>query len=318
MSAVHTAPGSGPVDETARRVDEAGRVDEGRPDDIGQGGADPQRRPAGAVQGTSSSARPQVVWRHTDRDLNGALRTALAARNYRLSPEGSALKTEDRVRILRSLVIASLWTAESCRTTGMVQVGEMDNALQLGGEMRADLFPSWGHCYAAGTLGRTLMLFPDPGAHWVYSAETEGGLPAKIDEKGPRMALSGEEAGALPAVAVTVVLVVAVAALGLAACYAAEVAGQVVDRKLTEDALMVMDPSFRSGYEEWSEKQRMFKNQKIHTDSEDPNVYTHNLLDSREKRKRRMRDPNATARELETCRAEAAAKRNAEAGPVHY
>jgi hypothetical protein len=178
-----------------------------------------------------------VIWRHTDRDLNGALRTALGMRSYRQSPEGSALKTEERVRILRSLVIASLWTAESCRTTGMVQVGEMDNALQLGGEMRADIFPSWGHCYAASTLGRTLMLFPDPGAHWVYSAETEGGLPAKLDERGPRMALGGEEAGALPAVAVTVVLVVAVAALGLAACYAAEVAGQVVDRKLTEDAL---------------------------------------------------------------------------------
>jgi hypothetical protein len=232
MSAVRTTPGAGPVDEAEGPVDEAGR----RLDAISQGVTDGHDRLATAV-GTSS-ARPRVVWRHTDTDLNGALRTALAAPSYRRGPDGKPLSTEDRVRILRSLGIATLWAAEGCRTTGMLQVGEMDSALRLGGELRADLFPTWMHCYAASTLGRTWMLLPDPGQHNVYGAETEGGLPGRIDEKGPRGVVGeAQEAGALPAVAVTVVLVVAVAALALAVCYCAEVAGQVVDRKLTEDAI---------------------------------------------------------------------------------
>ena len=96
-------------------------------------------------------------------------------------------------------------------------------------------FPTEGALYAASWLGRGTLLFGDPGRHQVYSADTQGGDPAVIDKAGPSGVVG--EAGALPALAVTVVLIAGVAALGLALCYCGQAAAEVWDRKLTEDAV---------------------------------------------------------------------------------
>jgi len=191
-----------------------------------------------------------IVWRHTDRDLNGAIRTALAIRPsderdprlaYQRKADGSPLSTTDRIRILRSLSIATLITIEDARTQGLSPVGEMENALQLGGEVRGNSFASPGNLHAASTLGRTLLLVADPGRHAIYNATTHEGDVAVLDQAGPYRTVGGDqepgEAGALPVLVVGVVLVAAVVGLTLAACYCGQAAAEVVDRKLTADAL---------------------------------------------------------------------------------
>jgi hypothetical protein len=199
---------------------------------------------------TMIGAPPKLIqWRHTDRDLNGAIRTALAVRPtegtdprvaYQRKADGSPLSTSDRIRIIRSLSIATLITIEDARSQGLAPVGEMDTALKLGGEVRGSSFASPGHVYAASTLGRTLLLFADPGRHVIYNATTHEGEPPVLDQSGPEQAIGADkqgETGALPALAVGALLVAAVAGLTFAACYCGQAAAEVIDRKLTADAL---------------------------------------------------------------------------------
>jgi len=187
------------------------------------------------------SAQAQATtWQHTDSDLNKSLAFALATTDYRKRLDGTPLTTTDRTRITRNLAIATLYAVESARAGGLPAPNEMDGALRLGNEVHGALFPSREHCYAASTLGRTLLLFADPGLHTVYDAVSHDGDPAEIKPTGSTMTGSRvtltNEAGAVPLLIVGTVIVVAYAAMAFSACYMAQVNATVNDRKLTEDA----------------------------------------------------------------------------------
>ncbi len=181
-----------------------------------------------------------ITWRHTDSDLNKSLTTALTTTDYRRWPDGTPLSSTDRTRITRALGIATLFAVESARAGGLPALNETDTALRLGNEVHGALFPSRTHCYAASTLGRTLLLYADPGLHTVYDAVTHDGDPAELKQSAYRTIGSAvgnaSEAGAIPLLLVGTVLVVAAAAMALSACYMAQVSANVNDRKLTEDA----------------------------------------------------------------------------------
>jgi hypothetical protein len=197
------------------------------------------------------SAQVQAItWRHTDSDLNKSLTTALTTTDYRRRPDGTPLSSTDRTRITRGLGIATLFAVESARagrlpalneTAGALPaLNEMDTSLRLGNEVHGVLFSSRAHCYAVSTLGRTLLLYADPGLHTVYDAVTHDGDPAELKQGAYRTIGSAagntNEAGAIPLLLVGTVMVVATAAMALSACYMAQVSANVNDRKLTEDA----------------------------------------------------------------------------------
>src|SRR6185437_2901700 len=106
----------------------------------------------------------------------------------------------------------------------------MQTMLSLRGDVRGELYPDASHCYAASTLARTWMVFNDPGVPTVYSAQTKDGDPATL------VGNVGGDA-AFPPLLIAVVAVVAVAAFAAALVYASQVAGEVIDRKLTRDEL---------------------------------------------------------------------------------
>jgi hypothetical protein len=186
-----------------------------------------------------------ITWRHTDPDLNGAIQAVLAIRGdsrvdprlaYQKKADGSPMMTTDRVRLMRSLSIATLITIADARVQGLPPAGEMDVALNLGSDVHGRMFDKRGHLYAASTLGRTLQLFGDPGLHTVYDATTNAGDPAAINEAGPARTIGEGEDTALGPVLAGLVIVSAAIGLTLAACYVAQCAAEVIDRKLTRDA----------------------------------------------------------------------------------
>ena len=202
---------------------------------------------------TTVELPPKVItWRHTDPNLRGAISTALAIRRapgdrtvdpriaYQRNADGSPMSTAERVRILRSLTIATLVTVEDARWGGLPPLGEGDVSLKLGGEVSpgkyTNEFPKPGHLYAASTLARTLQLFGDRGRHTVWDASTTAGDPAVINQAGPSVTIGEGEAG-FPPLLVGAVVLIAASAWTFAACYCGQAAAEVVDKKLTADAL---------------------------------------------------------------------------------
>jgi hypothetical protein len=186
------------------------------------------------------SAQPQrqapPEWRHTDSDPRAALTAALEVRgvqSFLTKPDGSAVTTSDRVRLVRSLGIATIYTIEGARTKGVSPPGEMET-LRLGSEpFRAQDFPTPDAAYAASTLGRTAILFADPGRHVVYSAKTHDGDPAELTEA--TSASFGETA--FPPLVLGAVIVLGIGVVALAICFNGQKIAEVIDRKLTQDAL---------------------------------------------------------------------------------
>ena len=78
------------------------------------------------------------------------------------------------------------------------------------------------------------MLFPDPGRYTVLTATTRDGAPAQLATG--LAPIPNSDAG-FPPLLLAAVLVVAVIAHCVAACYVAQVAAEVIDRKFTQDAL---------------------------------------------------------------------------------
>lgn len=167
-------------------------------------------------------------WQHTDSDPKRTLAMALSAPDYR------TLTTEGRVRTLRSLVLATVYAVENARDIPVAPPGEMQ-ILTLDAAVSGDQYRTRQHCYAASTIARSLLLFVDPGRHRIYDATTHDGEPAVLD-KGQGDAINKGEAG-FPPLLVAAVAVVGVAAFAVAACYCAQAAAEVIDRKLTEDQL---------------------------------------------------------------------------------
>ena len=158
---------------------------------------------------------------------------ALEVKSFHTKPDGSPMTTQDRVRLVRALACATQYTVEDMCDGGVPPAGEMGQ-LKLGSEVRGDRFRTRADCYAASTLARTWLLFPDPGRHVVYTAVTHDGEPAVLT---PDATPEAPGDVAFPPVLVGVVVVVAIAAFGFAICYVAQAAAEVIDRKLTSDAL---------------------------------------------------------------------------------
>lgn len=173
------------------------------------------------------------TWTHSDSDGAAEIARALEVKSFRTKPDGSPMTTQDRVRLVRALACATEYTVENTCDGGVPPAGEMGQ-LKLGSEVRGDRFSMRADCYAASTLARTWLLFADPGRHVVYTAVTHDGEPAVLTPPS-----TPETPGdvAFPPLLVGVVVVVAIAAFASAVCYVAQAAAEVIDRKLTNDAL---------------------------------------------------------------------------------
>jgi hypothetical protein len=136
---------------------------------------------------------------------------------------------------VRTLAIATQYTVLNARVVGVPPPGEKDPLTTLEGEVRGDLFASRDHCYAASTLARTWMLFPDPGRFKTRTVTTRDGEPGKFlpNQLGP---IVNSDAG-LPPLLIAAVAIVVVAIYSAAVCYVGQLAAEVIDRKLTQDAL---------------------------------------------------------------------------------
>lgn len=173
------------------------------------------------------------TWTHSDSDGAAELTRALDVKSFRTKADGSPMTTQDRVRLVRALACATHYTVENACEGGVPLADEMGR-LKLGSEVRGNRFSTRADCYAASTLARTWLLFPDPGRHVVYTAVTHDGEPAVLTTHEPKEAPSDV---AFPPVLVGVIIIVAIAAFASAVCYVAQAAAEVIDRKLTEDEL---------------------------------------------------------------------------------
>jgi hypothetical protein len=182
----------------------------------------------------SAQRRALTTWKHQDSDPKAALELAFGAQSYVARPDGSPMSTADRVRIVRTLAIATEYAVENARVVGVPPPTEKDGTTTLGAELRADLFATRAHCYAASTIARTWQLFADPGRHVIHSALTRDGEPAQLASS--LNPVPPGEAG-LPPLLLAAVIVVAIAGCTAAACYVGQAASEVIDRKLTQDAL---------------------------------------------------------------------------------
>jgi hypothetical protein len=143
------------------------------------------------------------------------------------------MTTAERIRIVRSLAIATEYAVENARVIGVPPI-EKDGKTTLGGELRGELFATRAHCYAASTIARTWQLFADPGRYVVHSAITRDGEPAQLASS---LKPSPPGEAGFPPLLLAAVIVVAIAGCTTAACYVGQTASEVVDRKLTQDTL---------------------------------------------------------------------------------
>jgi hypothetical protein len=172
-----------------------------------------------------------VTWTHTDSDPRAALAAALTVQSFLTKPDGSPMSSQDRLRLVRSLGVATVYTMEAACSGGVPPAGEMETHLTLGTRpLRASDFPSRGSLYAASAVGRTFMLLADPGHHTVYSATTHDGDPAVLSEA------STSFDTAFPPLVLGAVLVVAALVHALAICFVAQKGAEVIDAKLANDA----------------------------------------------------------------------------------
>jgi hypothetical protein len=175
-----------------------------------------------------------TTWKHEDSDPKAAMALAFDAQSFAPRPKGAPLTAADRVRLVRSLAIATLYAVENARVVGVLPARGKDAITTLGAEVRSDMFASRAHCYAASTIARTWMLFPDPGRYTLHTATTRDGAPAQLATG--LDPIPNSDAG-FPPLLLAAVLIVAVVAHAIAACYVGQVAAEVIDRKLTQDAL---------------------------------------------------------------------------------
>jgi hypothetical protein len=158
---------------------------------------------------------------------------ALEVTSFRAKPDGSPMTTKDRVRLVRALACATEFTVENT-CEGGVPPPDKTGQLTLGSDVRASRFRTREDCYAASTIARTWQLFADPGRHVIYTAVTHDGDPAVL---APEPTHEAPVDVAFPPLLLGVIVVVAIVACAGAVCYVAQAAAEVIDRKLTNDAL---------------------------------------------------------------------------------
>jgi hypothetical protein len=182
----------------------------------------------------SAERRAPATWKHQDSDPKAALALAFGAASYGARPDGSPMTSADRIRIVRTLAIATEYAVENARVVGVPPTPARDGTTTLGVELRGDLFATRAHGYAASTIARTWQLFADPGHYVLHSAVTRDGEPAQLASSLRRV--PPDEAG-FPPLLLAAVIVVAIAACTAAVCYVGQASAEVIDRKLTQDAL---------------------------------------------------------------------------------
>lgn len=174
------------------------------------------------------------TWTHSDSEGSAEMARALEVTSFRTKPDGSPMTTKDRVRLVRALACATEFTVENT-CEGGVQLPDKAGPLTLGADVRGDRFRTREDCYAASTIARTWQLFADPGRHRIYTAVTHDGDPAVLAPDPTPKEAPGDVA--FPPLLLGIIVVVAVVACASAVCYVAQAAAEVIDRKLTNDAL---------------------------------------------------------------------------------
>jgi hypothetical protein len=147
-----------------------------------------------------------------------------------------AVKTpEERNRVLRALAVASAYVVDDLTTRRAKPAVTGEGQLypfEVGGDLDRAAFPTPAHHFAASTIARTWMLFPDRARHiTVFSCSTTDGEPAVLQQP----SLADADTG-LPPLLLAGIIVAGIAAATIATIYVAQMALDVVDRKLTRDA----------------------------------------------------------------------------------
>jgi hypothetical protein len=178
---------------------------------------------------TAASAPVVVRWAHQE--------TKPEVVDFALMPGAfEAVKTaEERNRVLRALAVGSAYTVDDL-TTKRVQPAIAPGEGQLyhwevGGDLDRAAFPTRGHCFAASTIARTWMLFPDRARHiTVFSCNTKDGAAAVLQQP----SRTDVDAG-FPPLLLAGIIVAGIAAATVATVYVGQMALDVIDRKLTRD-----------------------------------------------------------------------------------
>jgi hypothetical protein len=181
------------------------------------------------VSVTAASAPVVVRWAHHESKPEVA--------EFALMPGAfAAVKTpEERNRVLRALAVASAYVVDDLTTKHAKPAASGEGQLypyEVGGNLDRTAFPTRGHCFAASTIARTWMLFPDRARHiTVFSCTTKDGEPAVLQQP----SLADTDTGLGPLL-LAGIIVAGIAAATVATVYVAQMALDVVDRKLTRDA----------------------------------------------------------------------------------
>jgi hypothetical protein len=141
----------------------------------------------------------------------------------------------ERNRVLRALAVASAYVVDDLTTKRAKVAARGEGTLypyEVGGALNRARFPSRGHGFAASTIARTWMLFPDRARHiTVFSCTTKDGEPAVLQE--PKR--EDVDVG-FPPLLLAGIVVIGIAAATIATIYVSQMALDVIDRKLTRDA----------------------------------------------------------------------------------
>jgi hypothetical protein len=178
---------------------------------------------------TSTASRVPIRWAHHE--------TKPAVADFALMPRAfEAVKTpEERNRVLRALAVASAYAVDDL-TTKHAKPANLDEGqlypYKVGGDLDRAAFPTPAHRFAASAIARTWMLFPDRARHiTVFSCSTTDGAAAVLQHP----SLADVDTG-LPPLLLAGIIVVGIAAATVATIHIAQMALDVVDRKLTRDA----------------------------------------------------------------------------------
>jgi hypothetical protein len=181
------------------------------------------------VSVAAASAPVVVRWAHQE--------TKPEVADFALQPRAfEAVNTPvGRNRVLRALAVASAYVVDDLTTKRAKAAISGEGQLyryEVGGDLDRTAFPTRGHCFAASSIARTWMLFPDRARHiTVFSCTTKDGEPAVLQKP----SLADVETG-LPPALLAGIIVAGIAAATVATVYVAQMALDVVDRKLTRDA----------------------------------------------------------------------------------
>lgn len=179
---------------------------------------------------TAAFANAPVVvrWAHSE--------TKPEVADFALMPGafGAVSTPEERNRVLRALAVSTAYVVDDLTTKRARAAISGEGQLyryKVGGDLDRATFPTRSHCFAASTIARTWMLFPDRARHiTVFSCTTKDGDAAVLQE--PKV--DDVDTGLAPLL-LAGIIVAGIAAATVATVYISQMALDVIDRKLTRD-----------------------------------------------------------------------------------